>query len=59
MAAGGAPPKAINKGSKRSAKGSKKGQKWHSKQVVVITSCDNDNDKEVDGSDKEHVATTK
>jgi hypothetical protein len=53
----GAPSKTVGKGTKRSAKGSKKGQEWCPQWVAITASCD-DNDKEVDDSDKEHVATT-
>jgi hypothetical protein len=49
------PPKATGKDTKRSAKGSKKGQKWHPQSVTVTTNCDDDDDKEADGSDEEHV----
>jgi hypothetical protein len=44
---------------KRNAKGNKKGTKCHPQWVTVTTSCDEgNNDKEVDDSDEEHVATT-
>jgi hypothetical protein len=51
----GAPPKATGKCDKRSAKGSKKGQKRRPLWVRVTTSCDNDDGKKADGSDEEHV----
>jgi hypothetical protein len=51
------PPKATGKDTKRSAKGSKKGQKWLPKSVTITTYCDDDDDKEADGSDEEHVTT--
>jgi hypothetical protein len=50
-----APPKATSKGAKKGAKGDKKGQKRRPQQVTVTTSCDNNNN-EVDGSNKEYVA---
>jgi hypothetical protein len=46
------PRKGIDKGAKKGAKGSKKGQ------VTTTTSC-NDDDKEADGSSKEYVAAIK
>jgi hypothetical protein len=51
-------PKAAGKGVRRSAKGNKRGPKWHPQQVTITTSYnDGDNDKEADDSDEEHVAT--
>jgi hypothetical protein len=55
LATAGVPPKATGKGGKRSAKGSKKGQK-RCPQWVAITSSYDDDDKEADDSYKEHVA---
>jgi hypothetical protein len=54
----GASLKAVVRGTKRSAKGDKRGLKQRSQQVTVTTSCDEGgNDKEVDDSDEELVAT--
>jgi hypothetical protein len=45
-----------SKATRKGAKGSKEGQKWHPQQVTVTTSC-NDDDKEADRSDEEYVAS--
>jgi hypothetical protein len=55
---GGAPPKGAIKGAKRSAKGSNKGQEWCPQWVTITTSYDDDDNKEVDGFEKEHVVVT-
>jgi hypothetical protein len=48
----GAPPKAADKGAKKGSKGNKRGQKRCPQRVAVTTSCDNNDDKEADGSNK-------
>jgi hypothetical protein len=52
----GASPKTTDKSSKRRAKGSGRGPKPCPQRVVIATSCDEDDDnKEADDSDEEHV----
>jgi hypothetical protein len=54
----GAPLKAAGKGAKKSAKGNKRGPKRRPQRVAVTTSCnEGNNDKEVDDSDDELIAT--
>jgi hypothetical protein len=50
-----APSKATGRGAKKVTKGSKKGQKWCPRWVIVATSSNNNDDKEVDGADEEYV----